>query len=69
MHLIEAGDTSIGRYIGYYQPYATSHQALDREAALFLEAQNAATALINKIYQLRSGQTESDAERPDPRPK
>ncbi|TXH37169.1 MAG: flavodoxin family protein [Rhodospirillaceae bacterium] len=69
MHLIEAGSASIGRYIGYYQPYATSHQALDQEAALFLEVQNAATTLINKIHHLRAGQTEPDAELTDPRPK
>src|SRR5262249_1988546 len=28
MHLIEAGSASVDRYVGYYEPYATSHLAL-----------------------------------------
>ena len=33
MGLIDAGDQArLDRYIGYYEPYATSHDALDRDA-------------------------------------
>lgn len=34
MQLIAADGGELGRYIGYYEPYATSHEALDRDAAL-----------------------------------
>jgi hypothetical protein len=44
MHLIEAGAASIDRYVGYYEPYATSHQALDRDEGFQEEMRNAARA-------------------------
>ena len=31
MGLIDAGSRRLDRYIGYYEPYATSHEALDRD--------------------------------------
>ena len=35
MHLRPAGEMALlGRYIGYYKPYATSHAELDRDSAL-----------------------------------
>ncbi len=34
MHLISAGgQAELDRYVGYYEPYATSHEALDRDEA------------------------------------
>ena len=35
---------SIDRYVGYYEPYATSHQALDRDQGFQEEVRNAARA-------------------------
>jgi len=56
MGLIDAGPTSrLDRYIGYYEPYATSHAALDRDEAVQEEARNAARALAQAVAELRAG--------------
>ncbi len=56
MGLIDAGPTSrLDRYIGYYEPYATSHAALDRDEAVQEEARNAARALTQAVGELRAG--------------
>ena len=56
MHLIEAGGPRVlDRYIGYFEPYATSHDALDQDAAIQQEVSNAAAALARHIHQRRSG--------------
>ncbi len=56
MGLIRSGPSGeLERYIGYYEPYATSHDALDRDAAVQTEARNAALALVERVRQLRSG--------------
>jgi hypothetical protein len=34
------------RYVGYYKPYAVSHDELDRDDAIFEETRNAARALV-----------------------
>jgi multimeric flavodoxin WrbA len=70
MGLVPAGGAAVlDRYVGYYEPYATSHEALDRDAAFFEETQNAARSLMEAILQLRSGRrTPDDGLRP-PRPK
>src|SRR6188474_3361120 len=69
MHLVQAGyAATIDRYIGYYEPYATSHVALDHDTALQQEVRNAARALIAAVRQYRSGGArEPDIH--DPRPK
>jgi multimeric flavodoxin WrbA len=69
--LIEAGPQAVlGRYVGYYRPYATSHDDLDRDEALWQEVGNAALALGDAVRSLRAGQPlRPDAERPEPRPK
>lgn len=70
MGLVAAGKASVvDRYIGYYEPYATSHEALDRDAAIQKEALNAAQALIEKVRLIRSGQQEAGENLADPRPK
>jgi len=71
MGLHQAGARSaIGTYIGYYEPYATSHQALDADRDLFTEVGNAARALATMIGQIRSGKfTPPDAGLHDPRQK
>ncbi|NUS39528.1 MAG: flavodoxin family protein [Lysobacter sp.] len=70
MGLVDAGYASqLDRYIGYYQPYATSHRALDDEQALFEETRNVARALLERVEQLRHGQAEAGAGRESPRKK
>ncbi len=45
MHLESAGrDAEIDRYVGYYEPYATSHEALDRDKAVQEEVRHVARA-------------------------
>jgi multimeric flavodoxin WrbA len=56
MGLIGAGTQSqLDRYIGYYEPYATSHQALDRDLAVQEEVRNAARAVLRGVQELRAG--------------
>ena len=71
MKLIPAGASSqIGEYIGYYKPYATSHEDLDEDQDLFKEVENAATSLVNQIRLIRSGHfTAPDENLKDPRQK
>ncbi|HWI83702.1 flavodoxin family protein [Ramlibacter sp.] len=71
MGLIDAGPTSrLDRYIGYYEPYATSHAALDRDEAVQEEARNAARALLQAVGELRAGRLSApgrDLARPRPK--
>jgi len=69
--LVAAGPQAVvGRYIGYMQPYATSHADLDRDEALLLEVRNAATTLLGAERSVRHGEPpRHDATLPDPRPK
>ncbi|MEP7061999.1 MAG: flavodoxin family protein [Betaproteobacteria bacterium] len=56
MGLIGAGAAArLDRFIGYYEPYATSHDALDRDEAVQEEVRNAARALGEAVTQLRAG--------------
>jgi multimeric flavodoxin WrbA len=56
MGLIDAGAASrIDRFIGYYEPYATSHAALDRDEAVQEEVRNVARALAQAVGELREG--------------
>ena len=62
MDLVQAGNAATAdRYIGYYEPYATSHVALDKDAAVQQELQNVAETLVNTILLKRHG----GLERPD----
>jgi multimeric flavodoxin WrbA len=70
MELVSAGHAaSFDRYVGYYEPYATSHDALDADAAIHEEVRNAARALMGKVRELRGGQKFDEDELDDPRPK
>jgi multimeric flavodoxin WrbA len=71
MGLIPAGHLSqFSRYIGYYEPYATSHDALDGEAAVQEEVRNAARALVQGVKNMRAGRLpRPDAGLQEPRPK
>jgi multimeric flavodoxin WrbA len=56
LELIQAGASGgLGRYLGYYQPYATSHDDLDRDEAFQAETRNAALSLVETVRQIRSG--------------
>jgi hypothetical protein len=60
----------LDRYIGYYEPYATSHEALDRDAAVQEEVRNVARAVVNAVALLRAGKLPApDAGLERPRPK
>lgn len=69
--LIPAGTKSqVGAYIGYMQPYATSHDDLDRDKGFQDETRNAARALVQAVRKLRRGALEPpDAGIEEPRPK
>jgi multimeric flavodoxin WrbA len=56
------------RYIGYYGPYATSHDALDADTDLQQEVRNTAKALVEAVTLSRAGKF-PDVEVSDPRPK
>ena len=53
MGLIGAG--ALDRYIGYWQPYATSHEALDADEAIQEEVRNVARALLIATRAQREG--------------
>jgi multimeric flavodoxin WrbA len=56
MGLVPAGSVALlDRYIGYYEPYATSHDTLDRDAAIFGEVANVARSIAEAIGDLRQG--------------
>ncbi|HKR36326.1 MAG TPA: NAD(P)H-dependent oxidoreductase [Steroidobacteraceae bacterium] len=70
LQLVSAGHAAnIGRYVGYYEPYATSHHALDEDTAIHEEVRNAARALMGKVRELRGGERFDEAALEDPRPK
>ena len=41
--------------IGYYEPYATSHDKLDAQPETFVQVENAALSLANLVRDMRSG--------------
>jgi multimeric flavodoxin WrbA len=71
MGLIDAGSQArLDRYVGYYEPYASSHDALDADTAMQAEVRNVASAVAQAVKALRAG----TLSRPDqglsrPRPK
>jgi hypothetical protein len=71
MELVPAGPhAAIDRCVGYYEPYATSHEALDREKALPEEVRNVAREVVATVRLMREGRYERpDRGRRDPRPK
>jgi hypothetical protein len=71
MGLVESGfESRLDRYIGYYEPYATSHEALDRDEAVQEEVRNVARAVVKTVKALRSGALAAYTTREkQPRPK
>ncbi len=68
MEPVPAGEAAmLDRYIGYWRPYATSHDDLDRDEALQKEAQLAAKTLADKIIEQRTGRLSAPS--PPPRQK
>jgi multimeric flavodoxin WrbA len=71
MQLVDAGaQAHLDRYVGYYEPYATSHDALDKDEGMQEEVRNVARAVAQAVRMLRSGALRRPDEklRP-PRPK
>jgi multimeric flavodoxin WrbA len=71
MHLRSAGSVAeVDGYIGYYQPYASSHAALDKDVAFQMEVRNAAIGLCEAVAAHRCGTlTDAGHGLKDPRPK
>ena len=71
MHLIPAGaKAALDRFVGYYEPYATSHDALDRDQAFQEEVRDAALTLMDAVTAKRAGKlVEAGADLKEPRPK
>jgi multimeric flavodoxin WrbA len=60
MGFIDSGAQSkLDRFIGYYEPYATSHDALDGDSAMQEETRNVARAVAKTVVELRSGRLEA----------
>jgi len=70
MELEPAGTKSeVDRYIGYLEPYGTSHTALDDDPELFDEVRNVARSVVERVTQLRAGTPRAGAALEQPRPK
>jgi len=71
MGLIESGFRArLDRYVGYYEPYATSHQLLDEDRGFQEEVRNVARALAATVREVRAGKVRrADAKLKMPRPK
>jgi len=69
--LVPAGRAAlVDGYVGYYKPYANSHEDLDHDEDFHEEVRNAARSLVNAVRLLRRGKlTQPDAALHDPRPK
>ena len=60
MGFIDAGvDARLDRYIGYYEPYASSHHALDRDLSMQEESRNVARAVVKTVNELRAGRLQA----------
>jgi multimeric flavodoxin WrbA len=71
LELVPAGPSAgLGRYVGYYEPYATSHNDLDRDELFQAEVKNHVLALTAMVRQIRSGRYQRpDADLEEPRKK
>jgi multimeric flavodoxin WrbA len=56
MGLVDAGSQArLDRFIGYYEPYATSHDTLDQDEKVQEEVRNVARAVVRGVQELRAG--------------
>ena len=71
MGLIDAGAAAkLDRYIAYYAPYFSSHDALDKDKDVQEEARNVARAVVHAVEELRAGRlSQPDKRIKWPRPK
>jgi len=71
MGLVAAGNAAlIDGYVGYYKPYASSHDELDQDEDFHEDVRNAARSLVNAVRLLRRGRLKQpDAALSEPRPK
>ncbi len=71
MGFVGAGaQAKLDRFIGYYEPYATSHDTLDADTAIQEEARNVGRAVARAVAALRRGELKAElADLPRPRPK
>jgi multimeric flavodoxin WrbA len=54
--MIQAGTAAVlDTLIGYWEPYATSHDQLDSQPETFIQVENAAQSLVNMVRAIRSG--------------
>lgn len=71
MGMIDAGAASrLDRYIGYFEPYYNSHDALDADTAVQEEVRNVARSVVAAVEELRAGRlSQPDKRTKPPRPK
>jgi multimeric flavodoxin WrbA len=71
MGLIDAGSQArLDRYVGYYEPYATSHDTLDADQPMQEEVRNVARAVAEAVREVRAGTlSQPDRQLTRPRPK
>ena len=56
MGFIDSGAQSrLDRYIGYYEPYANSHDILDKDLMVQEEVKNVARSVVKTVKELRKG--------------
>jgi multimeric flavodoxin WrbA len=54
--MIQAGaSATVDTLIGYWEPYATSHDKLDAQPETLIQVENAAKSLVNMVRAIRSG--------------
>jgi multimeric flavodoxin WrbA len=60
MGLIDAGaQARLDRYVGYFEPYANSHETLDRDTQFQQEARNVALAVAKAAVESRAGRLQA----------
>ena len=71
MGLIDAGAAAkLDRFIGYYEPYYNSHDALDSDATVQEEVRNVARSVVHAVQEVRAGRlSQPDKQIKWPRPK
>jgi hypothetical protein len=56
---VHTAQSRVDRYIGHCEPYATSHDALDRDEPMQEGTRNVARAVANAVVGLRSGRLQA----------
>jgi hypothetical protein len=71
MGLVDSGSfAKLDRYVGYFESYAESHEALDRDIGFQEEVRNVARAVAKAVEELRAGRlSQPDRNLIAPRPK